>query len=232
LTRFLVMPISSTTKYQSEARILNTECENTDCTAGVDEVGVGSAAGPVVAAAVILKDEFDVKRITSRAGKLQDSKKMSKKNIPPVAAYIRKTSYVGIGWVSAKIIDRIGIRAATLKAMQSAVRQLAKRHRINNIIVDGIHEIPKVKNQTLVIKGDIIYSCVTAASIVAKAWRDRLMRRAAKKYPYYEFEKNAGYLTERHRMGIRNHGICAIHRESFLKQGTISGTKHKKSKAR
>ena len=184
-------------------------------TTGCDECGMGAIAGPVVAGAVILPKDFDLTRITGRNGKLRDSKKMQKKRIPEAAAYIRKTCHVGIGRVSAKVTDRIGIRAATRKAMRSAVRHLARQHSVDDIIVDGIYPVPGFKNQTPVVKADIIHPCVCAASLVAKAYRDRLMRRQAKKYPQYGFNNNVGYLTREHGEAIKKFGPCNIHRRSY-----------------
>jgi len=186
-------------------------------TTGCDEVGVGAIAGPVVAAAVILPEDFDHRRITGRNGKLRDSKKMQKRRIPEAAAYIRKTCHVGIGRVSATVVDRIGIRAATLKAMRSAVRHLAKQHPVKDIIVDGIYPVPGFKNQTPVVKADILHPCVCAASLVAKAYRDRLMRRQAKKYPAFGFDRNVGYATEEHRQALKSNKPCVLHRRSFLR---------------
>jgi len=186
-------------------------------TTGVDEVGVGALAGPVVAAAVVLGPKFDPERIKGRHGRLQDSKRMSKKRIPGAAAHIRKTCWVGIGCVSAKVIDRIGIRAATLKAMKSAIRHLAKTHHVDDIIVDGPRAIPGLVNQIPTVKADVLYPCVTAASLVAKAYRDAMMRRKAKTYPQFGFETNVGYCTAAHRSALNCQGPCVLHRRSFIK---------------
>ena len=177
--------------------------------AGVDEVGRGPLAGPVVAAAVILPEDFDVPGV-------DDSKKLSEKRREELFDIIteRAVAY-GIGMADHSIIDEINILQATKLAMKEAISSLQQQP--DYILFDAMRiddlEIP----QESVIKGDAKVLAVAAASIVAKVTRDRMMVEYSAEYPGYAFEKNKGYGTKAHYEGLREYGMCPIHRRTFLR---------------
>lgn len=194
--------------------------------AGVDEVGRGPLAGPVVTAAVVLPEDFDVLGV-------DDSKKLSEKRREELYDKIidRCLAY-GIGMCDHKVIDEINILQATKRAMRQAIEEcdrcLAERAHdpalaegesasIDYVLLDAVTLEGLEKPQQAVIKGDAKVLAIAAASIVAKVTRDRMMVDFAQEYPWYAFEKNKGYGTAAHYEGIREHGTCPIHRMSFLK---------------
>ncbi|MBQ6371240.1 MAG: ribonuclease HII [Firmicutes bacterium] len=186
--------------------------------AGVDEVGRGPLAGPVVTAAVVLPEGFDVPGI-------DDSKKLSEKRREELYEVIMEQALaVGIGQAEHDVIDEINILQATKRAMREAIEQadqmLQREHggSIDYVLLDAV-ELPGLTvAQESVIKGDAKVLAIAAASIIAKVTRDRMMVEYAKEYPYYAFEKNKGYGTKAHYEGIREHGMCPIHRKTFLKK--------------
>ena len=175
--------------------------------AGVDEVGRGSLVGPVYAAAVILKKKVDKKKI-------KDSKKLTKINRQILEKYIKKNSYWSIGSASLKEIEKLNILNASLLAMKRAIMKLKKKP--GQILIDG-NKIPKIKNYNLkyVIKGDEKIPEISAASIIAKVSRDRLITKMSKKYIKYSWNKNAGYGTKSHLLAIKKFGITKHHRKTF-----------------
>ena len=175
--------------------------------AGVDEVGRGSLVGPVYAAAVILKKKVDKK-------KLKDSKKLTKINRQILEKYIKKNSYWSIGSASLKEIEKLNILNASLLAMKRAIMKLKKKP--GQILIDG-NKIPKIKNYNLkyVIRGDEKIPEISAASIIAKVSRDRLITKMSKKYIKYSWNKNAGYGTKSHLLAIKKFGITKHHRKTF-----------------
>lgn len=185
--------------------------------AGVDEVGRGPLAGPVVAAACIFDRDVDIVGI-------DDSKKLSEKKREQFFAEIKdKALAYGIGEASCEVIDEINILEATKLAMKRAIDEADKmlesngRDRIQIVIFDAVKINDLKKEQMSVIKGDQTYFSVAAASILAKVTRDKLMKEYDKVYPEYGFASNKGYGTKAHYDGIKKAGITEIHRKSFLK---------------
>lgn len=185
--------------------------------AGVDEVGRGPLAGPVVAAACIFDRDVDIVGI-------DDSKKLSEKKREQFFDEIKdKALAYGIGEASCEVIDEINILEATKLAMKRAIDEADKmleskgRDRIQIVIFDAVKINDLKKEQMSVIKGDQTYFSVAAASILAKVTRDNLMKEYDKVYPEYGFASNKGYGTKYHYEGIKKAGITEIHRKSFLK---------------
>ena len=174
--------------------------------AGVDEVGRGPLAGPVVAAAVILPAGFDP------AG-IDDSKKLSPAARERAAARITGAAAVGIAIVEAGEIDRLNIHGATLLAMARAVAALPVRPR--HVLVDGKFLPALDYRATAVIGGDAKSLSIAAASIVAKVVRDRIMVAAAESHPQYDWASNKGYPAPRHLAALAEHGPTPLHRRSF-----------------
>ncbi|PWG00819.1 ribonuclease HII [Levilactobacillus bambusae] len=174
--------------------------------AGVDEVGRGPLAGPVITAAVILPHNFDVPLVN-------DSKQLTEKTrealYPQILAQAEAVS-IGVG--SSQLIDQINIYEATRVAMKRAVDGLAIQP--TQLIVDAMN-IPIDIDQTRLIKGDAKSASVSAASIVAKVYRDHLMATYDQIYPGYGFASNAGYGTKTHLLGLANYGVTPIHRKTF-----------------
>ena len=175
--------------------------------AGVDEVGRGPVAGPVVAAAVILKENHQISG-------LRDSKTLSSLRRRELVKDIKKGSIAwNIGIVSSKKIDRINILQSSLLAMKKAIEGLNTKPEF--ILVDGIY-LPKTNIPgRAIIKGDTKCESIMAASIVAKIYRDKLMIELSKKYKNYSFQLNKGYLTKVHLEAIKKYGPCKEHRISF-----------------
>ena len=185
--------------------------------AGVDEVGRGPLAGPVVAAACIFDRDVHIVGI-------DDSKKLSEKKREQFFDEIKdKALAYGIGEASCEVIDEINILEATKLAMKRAIDEADKmleskgRDRIQIVIFDAVKINDLKKEQMSVIKGDQTYFSVAAASILAKVTRDNLMKEYDKVYPEYGFASNKGYGTKAHYEGIKKAGITEIHRKSFLK---------------
>lgn len=179
--------------------------EGYQCIAGIDEVGRGPLAGPVVSAAVILPEDMP-------ALPINDSKKLAKKVREDLYEIIMDKAQVGIGIVENTEIDSLNIYEATKIAMMAAVANLSESP--DALLIDAMNLALPVKQVSL-IKGDAKSYSIAAASIVAKVYRDRLMESYAKEYPYYAFEKNAGYGTKAHLEGLRSYGFTPIHRKSF-----------------
>ena len=176
---------------------------------GIDEVGRGPLAGPVVAGAVILPKDCKIKYIN-------DSKKLSAKMRDMLYDEImEKAVAVGIGFVSEKRIDEINILNATYEAMREAIDKLGVKP---DILLNDAVTIPGVDiKQVPIIKGDAKSASIAAASIVAKVTRDHMMEEFDLIYPGYEFYKNKGYGTKAHRDALKKIGPCEIHRRTFIK---------------
>ena len=175
--------------------------------AGVDEVGRGSLIGPVYAAAVILNKSINLKL-------LKDSKCLTKKKRETLSKYIKKNSIWAIGKASNKEIDKINILQASLLAMKRAIKKLKKKP--NLILVDG-NKSPEIKNCLIktIIKGDQKIPEISAASIIAKVSRDKLILKMSKNFKNYKWDLNAGYGTKDHIKSIKKYGITKFHRKTF-----------------
>ena len=180
--------------------------------AGVDEVGRGCLAGPVVSAAVILPDTS-----YEWVSEIKDSKKLSPKKREYLADLICEYSAWAIREAAAYVVDDINILQATLWTMKLCVDSLVLQgHKPELILVDGNRKIPDLDlPQETITGGDNIYKAIGAASIIAKVHRDRFMEGVGKIHPEYGFERNKGYGTEEHREAIMVYGPCALHRRTF-----------------
>jgi ribonuclease HII len=175
--------------------------------AGVDEVGRGPLAGPVVAAAVILPESTWIDGV-------DDSKKLNADRRLDLYQRIVQTAICfGVGAASPREIDRINIRRATALAMQRAICRLGD---VDHLLVDGL-AVPELgtETHTAIVGGDGCVHCISAASIIAKVTRDRLMARLAARYPAYGWERNMGYGTPEHLEALDRHGPTPHHRKSF-----------------
>ncbi len=179
--------------------------------AGVDEVGRGPLAGPVVCAAVILPLDEE-KRVLG----VDDSKKLSKKKRETLAEQIKEVALAySVSEVDEGTIDEINILQATRLCMKKAVEGLKLSP--DFVLTDGNMTLDIAQPQRSVVKGDALVCSIGAASILAKVYRDKLMEEYAREYPGYGFERNVGYGTAEHIRAIREKGICKIHRKTFVK---------------
>ena len=191
------------------------------CIAGIDEVGRGALAGPVVAAAVILPQDYDLPG-------LADSKTLDFTTREKLAYAIRRYSLAwSLGVVGQRTIDRINILEATFMAMAMAVSRLSIKPDL--LYIDGNKRIPSpvlirfwsnyrtdtLPGQKTIVHGDALEDVISAASIVAKSYRDALMRRMSIRYPKYGFDEHVGYGTARHMKAIALYGPCPLHRKTF-----------------
>ncbi len=176
---------------------------------GIDEVGRGPLAGPVVAGAVILPKDVEILYIN-------DSKQLSEEKREALYLEIMEKSVAtGIGIVPPGVIDEINILQATYEAMRIAVSKLSVKP---NLLLNDAVTIPLVNiKQVAIIKGDARSVSIAAASIIAKVTRDHMMSEYSKLYPHYEFHKNKGYGSSAHIEALKEFGPCPIHRESFIK---------------
>ena len=175
--------------------------------AGVDEVGRGSLVGPVYAAAVILKRSIN-KRL------LKDSKILTRSRRKDLSKYIKKNAIWAIGKASVKEIEKINILNASLLAMKRAIKKLKKKPTL--VLIDG-NKSPIIKNYNLksIIKGDQKIPSISAASIIAKVTRDKIITDLGKKFKRYHWDQNYGYGTKQHLKAIKNLGITSHHRKTF-----------------
>jgi ribonuclease HII len=181
--------------------------------AGVDEVGRGCLAGPVVAAAVILPNDFDFEIV-------KDSKQLSEKKRIEAVKIIRENAlYWSVYSVNSKRVDEINILQATYEAMHGALNKMetCSNIKVEHILVDGdkfngYKGIPHI----CVVKGDATYYSIAAASILAKVTRDEYMKYLSSNTPVYDWANNKGYGSKKHRAAIVEHGVTEYHRMSFL----------------
>ena len=175
---------------------------------GTDEAGRGCLAGPVVAAAVILPDNF-------KHPLLNDSKQLTEKQREKLRPFIEEHALdYAVAFIDAPKIDKINILQASILAMHKSIGKLKIKPKF--IIVDGnkFHDYKKIPHKTI-IKGDTKFMSIAAASVLAKTYRDDYMKKIAKECPNYFWEKNKGYPTKQHRNGIREFGITKYHRNTF-----------------
>ena len=193
---------------------------------GIDEVGRGPWAGPLVVGACVLGD--------AKIDGLTDSKKLTAKKREALAPIIQEKATVGLGWVSAKELDKIGITAALCKACRAAVKQIHVP--FHEIIIDGtinfLRDTPLASHVQVLTKADLLVPEVSAASIVAKVARDDYMRKLAEEYPGYGFEKHVGYGTAAHKKALVELGVCPEHRRSFKPIAELLGTAPTKESTR
>lgn len=183
--------------------------EKYDRIAGIDEVGRGPLAGPVVTCAVIMKKDSHIDGVT-------DSKKLTRKKMLALKEKIIEDAIaVSYGYANSKKIDQINIRQATLSAMKDALDNLKMRPDI--VLIDA-ERIDTDLPQLNIVKGDLNEYAISCASILAKIKRDNIMINFAKIYPGYGFETNVGYGTKAHYQGLEKYGETPIHRQSFLRK--------------
>lgn len=178
---------------------------------GIDEVGRGPWAGPLVVGACVLREPIEG---------LNDSKKLTAKRREKLAAEIHEKAYCGLGWVSAAELDELGLSAALRKACREAVKAVqAQKPEFNEIVIDGtvnfLSDTPLGKYVSVLPKADALVPEVSAASIIAKVARDNYMIELAERFPGYGFEKHVGYGTALHRAALEELGPCEEHRKSF-----------------
>lgn len=202
--------------------------------AGVDEVGRGCFAGPVVAGCVAFSPNSKFDDLSSKKIFINDSKKVTPRRREVASFWIKKNALCyGIGWATVGEINRFGIKKGSEIAFRRAIKNCGKR--INYLLIDAFY-IPhtkglKRKNQKPIIKGDAKSFSIAAASIVAKVYRDRLMTKLSQqpKYKKYQWNKNKGYGTLSHRKAIKKYGITKLHRkkfvETFIKNSFFSPTR-------
>ena len=174
--------------------------------AGVDEVGRGCLAGPVVSAAVILKKGINLKL-------LKDSKKINFRKRENISKHIKENSYFAIGIATVEEILKLNILHASLLSMKRAINQLMIKPDIT--FIDGNFAPEGIKNYKTIINGDEKVKVISAASIIAKVYRDRLMIKLSEKFSNYAWEKNFGYGTKAHLNGLKKFGVSTHHRKGF-----------------
>lgn len=180
---------------------------------GIDEVGRGCWAGPLVAGAVALPVDFVLQHNASWL--LADSKILSREQRRQSDAAIRQlASTVGLGWVTAAEVDELGLTLAVGLAMRRALATIDPSY--DDLVIDGSYNfLPDNPKARTIIKADASVPAVSAASIVAKVARDQFMAEQAHRFPDYGFETHVGYGTKRHIEALHRHGICELHRKSF-----------------
>ena len=175
-------------------------------TAGVDEVGRGCLAGPVVSAAVVLKKSINLNL-------LKDSKKISFNKREEISEHIKKNSYYALGIASVEEILNLNILQASLLSMKRAIEKLEIKPGLT--LIDGNFAPKGLKNYKTIINGDEKIKVISAASIVAKVYRDRFMIKLSEKFSNYAWERNFGYGTKAHMDALKKFGITSHHRKGF-----------------
>ena len=174
--------------------------------AGVDEVGRGCLAGPVVSAAVVLKKSINLNL-------LKDSKKISFNKRKEISEHIKKNSYYALGIASVEEILNLNILQASLLSMKRAILKLEIKPGLT--LIDGNFAPKGLKNYKTIINGDEKIKVISAASIIAKVYRDKFMIRLSKKFSNYAWDRNFGYGTKAHFEGLKKFGVTSHHRKGF-----------------
>ena len=180
--------------------------KNKQIIAGVDEVGRGCLAGPVVSAAVILKQSINLKL-------LKDSKKIPFKKRLEISEHIKSNSHYSIGIASVEEILNLNILQASLLSMKRAIDKLPVKPKL--VLIDGTFAPKGIQNCKTIINGDEKIKVISAASIIAKVYRDNLMIKLSEKFSDYAWESNFGYGTKAHLEGLKKFGITSHHRKGF-----------------
>lgn len=180
---------------------------------GIDEVGRGPWAGPLVSAAVALEFDTAIKGV-------KDSKLLNKTSRESLVIAVKQNAIdIGIGWVSSSQLDKIGLSEAVKLSMHRALKQISTQY--ERVIIDGSIDYLRIGKSQAIPKADNSYMCVSAASIIAKVARDKYMTHLAKLFPGYGFEKHAGYGTKQHIENLHKYGISSQHRISFAPIATM-----------
>lgn len=185
----------------------NLKLEGYKCIGGTDEAGRGPLIGPVVAACCVLPDNFKLDGLT-------DSKKISEKKREEMYEYIINNTIYGIGIVSASEIDEINIYEASRKAMKIAISKVREQVNLDYVLSDAM-PIDLDIGVTPIIKGDLLSISISAASILAKVTRDRMLLELDEKYPMYGFKDHKGYPTKKHLEAIKKYGLIEGYRKTY-----------------
>ncbi len=209
-----VMSGNTALKIKKEAPSLKIEKQYDGAVCGVDEVGRGPLAGPVLASCVYIPKTMYRRRFLHE---INDSKKLNVKKREALFLQIRKHCSFGIGMASHEEVDTLNIHHATLLAMRRAYLNLQNDFEVRPemALIDGKFTPDLSCSCKAIIKGDSISTSIAAASIMAKVTRDRIMERLHQEHPYYGWDHNSGYGTPEHLNGIKAHGITPYHRQSF-----------------
>jgi ribonuclease HII len=210
-----ILKVSAGSTFQLEKKLF---ADGYEIIIGIDEAGRGPLAGPVVACAAVLKDHESVNH--KGFNLVRDSKTLSENQRESIFDFILENFHVGVGICDHKTIDRINILEASFLAMKKSVTDLSLKIKIREakhiILLDGNKKIPNLSHeQKAVVHGDKIVKSISAASIIAKVTRDRIMKKMHEKYPAYQFDQHKGYGTKLHMQSLEKYGPCEIHRKSF-----------------
>ena len=191
-------------------------------TVGIDEVGRGPIAGPVAVASFCMLRPSVLQKYIAKGARLRDSKKLSKTAREEWYKQVREWQKAGacdfsVVMISAKEIDKVGIAPAIRSALRRSLQKVSPDTRTQVLLDGGLRAPEEYRKQKTIIKGDEKEWSIALASIVAKVTRDRYMYRMAKKYPQYGFESHVGYGTKQHYTALSEHGMCDLHRRSFLR---------------
>ena len=202
--------------FEIERKLL---ANNFELVFGMDEVGRGSFAGPLVASAVAFDKEFP-----RWFKKINDSKLLSAKKREHLSKLILKNGKCFTEIIEVNTINRIGIGKSNKLIFEKLIKKILSEHKGKTIhfLIDGNKQKIKRKNLSFIVRGDSKVISVAAASIIAKVHRDKLMQDLGKIYPGYNFSKNKGYGTKFHQEAIKKFGLCSIHRKSFNLQKFLS----------
>ncbi|MGA2968140.1 MAG: ribonuclease HII [Candidatus Levyibacteriota bacterium] len=193
--------------FDSEKKLLR----KVDCVFGIDEVGRGSFAGPLVASAVAFEKEFKWFK------NLNDSKLLSAKKREQLSKLILKSGKYFTEIIDVETINKIGIGKCNKLIFEKLIKNILHEHEREKVhfLIDGTKKQIRRKNLNFIVKGDSQIISIAAASIIAKVHRDKMMKNLGKNYPGYNLSKNKGYGTKFHQAAIKKLGLCEIHRKSF-----------------